>query len=142
MINMSGDFRTYKIINIYSVAALFIFSIVGYYVGRAFGFELYAVLIAFGLAELVKSLSEIIFAHKRILHLPLSKTFRLLMPNFILFVCAFYIGSCVDRVSSFLYLTLLAIVLTSLLVVVTLAVNWLINKKVLLQLIDMLKIKK
>lgn len=137
IINMSGNFKAYKIINFSAVIALFCFTFLAYFVGKFFNCELYGVLIGVAAAALTKCILEIGYTHKKILHLPLSKTIRMILANSILTFCCFLISPYLESISNFFYLAVSAFVVLAIISVITFVVNYVFNKEMLTSTIQL-----
>ena len=138
MINMSGNFKIYKNINVFSVIALVVLAAVGYFIGKFWDLELYGILIGIGFAALLKCACEIFYSHKKILKLSILKSLRILIPNFLIFLGSYMCSSLLRKADGFIQLGVHAVIVLFLLAIISIIVNFVINNNMVIQTIRML----
>ncbi len=138
MINMSGNFKLSKRINLVVTICLLFFLLVAVLISKKYGFDIYGILVATLSAAVVLACAEIIAAHHKILHLPIRKTAIILMPNLIVFGLSFFIGLKMHDISSWLLFLLYGIAFVLLFLMLTLICNLVLNKQITKDTIYML----
>lgn len=138
MINMSGNFKLSKKINLAVTISFLFFLIIAVVVSKWKGFDIYGILVATLCAALVLAGAEIIAAHRKILYLSIRRTMILLVPNLAVFILSFVVGLRMPDMDNYLTFFLygsLALIAFSLLMLLC---NYLMNRQITKETINMI----
>lgn len=139
MINMSGNFKLSKIINLAITAVFIVLLVLSVAVGKKFGADIYGIIVALLLSELLLSVTEMVMAHKKILGIPMYRTFLVMFPNIFVFALSFFIGLKMPHMDNYIVLFEYGVLLIVLYAIITAVFNMIFNNKISLSCIRMLK---
>lgn len=138
MINMSGNFKISKNINIIATSALLVLLSGAVLMNILINTDIYGILVAILSASFLLAIMEFFFTHKHILGLSVIETLKVLFPNFFVFIVAIVWGVYFKSVNSYFDLIKIGVLVFMSVMSITLFLNYLMNKRLLVNTIKMI----